>query len=555
MATSVLSSPGLDSVHNEEQKQESQAFAASLISGLTVIALIVHGFHPFAEDGGLYLAGVKSILDPSLYSSGPEFVQGHLRFSLFAPSVAWLVRRSGMRLEAGLLLIHLASIWLTLAAAWMLASRCFSSVRQRTGAVVLLAVWLTLPIAGTSLMLMDPYVTARSISTPLTLLALVWALDFLHSTRWGSRWNWFSLVLTVSALMVAAMVHPLMAAYGFGCVLALSATLPERPTSRAAAVFALGAAAVIVAVILQTVAQPESPDYHTVAMSRYYWFLSEWHWYELAGAIAPLAILTMFSWPERYREDNARSTLAQMGLTAGTIALVVAAAFARIGSATHLVARLQPMRIFQQIYIVMILLLGGTLARWMGKRPLRWVGAFGLLAVVMFFAERQTFPSSEHIEMTEAGEQAANGWVQAFEWIKKNTPKNAVFALDADYITKPGEDAQSFRAIAERSALPDYSKDGGEAAITPALTEEWKAGQEAQTKLSERSDSDRLATLTPKGVGWMVLEKAATTAFVCDYANATVKVCRLPNSNSADGVRLSLRIQPALQPQPLQALR
>ncbi len=555
MATSVLSSPYLDPVHNEEPKRENRAYAASLITGLTVLAFIVHGFHPFAEDGGLYLAGVKSVLDPSLYSSSAEFVQGHLRFSLFAPSVAWLVRSSGMRLEAVLLLIHLASIWLTLAAAWMLASRCFSSVRQRTGAVSLLAVWLTLPIAGTSLMLMDPYVTARSISTPLTLLALVWTLDFLHSARWGTRWNWISLLLTVLALLVSTMAHPLMAAYGFGCVLALSATLPERPTSRAAAVFALGAAAVIVAVALQTVALPESPDYHSVAMSRYYWFLSQWHWYELVGVVAPLAILTIFSWPERSREGKARWALARMGLTAGTIALAVAAFFARVGSATHLVARLQPMRIFQQIYVVMILLLGGTLARWMGKRPLRWAGTFGLLAVVMFFAERQTFPSSEHIEMTEAGEQAANGWVQAFEWIKKNTPKNAVFALDADYITKPGEDAQSFRAIAERTALPDYSKDGGEAAITPALTEEWKAGQEAQTKLSERSDADRLAKLTPKGVEWIVLEKGATTAFVCDYANATVKVCRLPNRNSTDGVRLSLRNQPTLQPQPLQALR
>jgi len=200
----------------------------------------------------------------------------------------------------------------------------------------------------------------------------------------------------------------------------------------------------------------------------------------------------------------------------------------------------------------MILFVGGALARWMGKRTLRWVGTFGLLAVLMFFVERETFPSSEHIEMTEAGEQAVNGWVQAFEWIRKNTPKNALFALDADYITKPGEDAQSFRAISERSALPDYSKDGGEAAITPALTEEWKAGQEAQAKLSERSDSDRLATLTPKGVEWVVLERGATTAFACDYANATVKVCRLPNRNSADGVRLSLH-QPALQP--LQAPR
>jgi hypothetical protein len=327
----------------------------------------------------------------------------------------------------------------------------------------------------------------------------------------------------------------------------------ERRMARAGAALMMGAAAFIVAAVLQTVAQPESLTYQTVAMSRAYWFLSQWHWYELAGAFAPLAILGVVAW--RQHGDTDHSKLAQMGMTAGSVALTVTAVFARVGSATHLVARLQPMRVFQLIYIVMILFLGATLSKWLGRRTLRWAGVFGALCAVMFFAERSTFPSSGHIELAETGEAPANGWVQAFVWIRANTPKNAMFALDADYITKPGEDAQSFRAIAERSALPDYSKDGGEAAITPALTEEWKAGQEAQTGLSERSDADRVAALAPKGVEWVVLKNNAVTSFACDYSNAAVKVCRLPNSNSTDGIRLSLRRQPTLQSHPLQEMR
>ena len=101
-------------------------------------------------------------------------------------------------------------------------------------------------------------------------------------------------------------------------------------------------------------------------------------------------------------------------------------------------------------------------------------------------------------------------------------------ALDSDYITKSGEDAQSFRAIAERSALPDYSKDGGEASITPELTSAWVEGQVAQSGLSNSTDARRIAALKPLGVGWVVLERSAATAFVCDYANEAVKVCRLP---------------------------
>ncbi len=64
-----------------------------------------------------------------------------------------------------------------------------------------------------------------------------------------------------------------------------------------------------------------------------------------------------------------------------------------------------------------------------------------------------------------------------------NTPKDAMFALDAQYITKPGEDAESFRAIAERSALPDFSKDGGVVTNKPELAVEWLEGQVAQSRI------------------------------------------------------------------------
>jgi hypothetical protein len=215
-----------------------------------------------------------------------------------------------------------------------------------------------------------------------------------------------------------------------------------------------------------------------------------------------------------------------MCITAGTASVVVALLFARPDSASLIVARLQPLRIFQIIYTVMILFVGAQLSLWLGRKKLQWAATFGVLATIMFFAECQTFPSSHHIELPS--EQQKNSWVQAFEWIRNNTPKDDLFALDSDYITKPGEDAQSFRAIAERSALPDYSKDGGEAAITPSLTSAWKMGQTLQFRLSERSDQDRIATLAPAGVDWMVLTKDANTSLPCAYANGAVKVCHLP---------------------------
>jgi len=514
-----------------------------MVTALTFFTLLVHGYHPYAEDGGVYLPEIKRLLDPALYPQGAEFVVGHLRYSLFAPTIAGLVRESHFSVETVLLLVHLATFWTTLFAAWLLAARCYASREARGGAVALLAVWMTLPIAGTSLMLMDPYVTARSLSTPCALLALVGALEFLlpkfeiDEEETGPRWR--GLALCFGALAGAGVMHPLMAAYALGSVLLLGAVLSRSLFVRVWGTVGLSLAGVAMAAGLHLSAPPESEIYQRVVLTRDYWFLSQWHWYELIGLIAPVAILSVIALGKRRESNAARVGLARMAVAAGLTAIVVALMFARTGLATHLVARMQPLRIFQLVYVVMILALGAGLAeRVLRRRQTRWILAFSLLAGVMVAAERRTFPASRHLELPKAltwggsTDQGSTGGgnlcEQAFAWISRNTPKDAVFALDAEYITEPGEDAQSFRAIAERSVLPDYSKDGGVVTNKPELAAAWLQGQVAQAELSTEPDARRLAALRPLGVTWVVLERDAVTRFVCEYANEAVKVCRLP---------------------------
>lgn len=501
-------------------------FASGLVTLLTVIALAVHGYHPYAEDGGLYMAEIKRLLDPGLYPHGTEFVTGHLHFSLFAPMVAWSARRSHMSLEMVLLLFYIASLWGTLFAGWLLAARCYLRRELRAGAVALLAMWITLPVAGTSLMLMDPYVTARSLSTPCVLLALAGVLETFSVDELG-RMRWRGLVLCCVALSVAAAIHPLMAAYGLGCALVLTCVLSPIRLVRVWGVVGLCLTALGIAAIVQALAPRESAAYHHVAMTRYYWFPGNWHLYEQFGLAAPLIILGMIGL-RKSRGRVARVALARMATICGVVAVVVAVLFARQGLATHMVARLQPLRMFQVVYVVMILIVGAAMAEWvLQRRPWRWGAVFALLAGVMLCAERQTFPNSAHLELPWTA--PVNGWEQAFVWISRNTPKDAFFALDAHYITSSGEDAQSFRAIAERSMLPDYSKDGGEASITPDLTTEWITGEQAQTDLDRESDARRIAVLRPLGVTWVVLGRHSRTGFSCAYKNDAVKVCRLPD--------------------------
>jgi hypothetical protein len=511
------------------------------VTALTLLAVAVHGYHPYAEDGGLYLPEIKRLLRPELYPQGAEFVVGHLRFSIFAPVMAGLTRWSHLPVEMVLLVVHLASFWTTLFAAWVLAARCYKSREARCGGVALLAVWMTLPVAGTSLMLMDPYVTARSFSTPFSLLALVGVLEFLLPRDGAGLVGWTAsqvrgLMLCCGALAGAGAMHPLMGAYALGCVMVLGCAMSSIRQVRVWATMGLCCAAVAVAGAVQMSGVPESKAYLSVVLTRDYWFLSEWHWYELMGLVAPLAILGVIAFrprglSRREGDDAVRVGLARMAVVSGVMAVTVAALFARVGLATHSVARLQPLRIFQLVYVVMILVVGAGLGeRVLRRSAARWVLAFSLLAGVMMFAERKTYPESARVELSGAMRWSApeNPWEQAFVWISRNTPEDALFALDSHYINLPGEDAQGFRAIAERSVLPDYSKDGGVVANKPALTGEWMQGVAAQAGLNTENDAARMEALRPLGVGWVVLDRGAATGFRCDYANGVVKVCRLP---------------------------
>ncbi len=61
---------------------------SGLFAALTIATLLVHGYHPLAEDGGLYVAGVELTLNRSLFPHFTEFVSEHMHYSIFAPVVA-----------------------------------------------------------------------------------------------------------------------------------------------------------------------------------------------------------------------------------------------------------------------------------------------------------------------------------------------------------------------------------------------------------------------------------------------------------------------------------
>lgn len=518
----------LQSVPSQQALRSDWRRGAAICAVLTAAALAVHGYHPFVEDGGVYITGIRHLLHPELYPYWSGFATAHLRYELFAPMVAALVRITGLTLMATMLALYLAGIWATLFAGWLLAARCTSSLEARCGAVSLLALTLTIPAAGTSLIVMDPYVTARTISTPCTLFAILAALYALDSARAGSPRAWWNVALCGACVAFAALAHPLMAAYAFGCVLLLLAGSSENPRTRRIATGAVCLASFAAAAVLAWISPKMSPDYVQVALTRNYWFVATWHSYEQFGLVAPLILLYWLARKATEPGSSAARNVARMAVAAGATAIIIALAFARVSDAGSLVARLQPLRIYQTIYVLMLLAVGAFLGeRVLRRSTWRWAALFCVVGSLFYFVQQQTFPSSAHVEFP--GRPPANPWEQGFLWIRSHTPVQARFALDADYITAPREDSQNFRAEAERSALPDYAKDGGIASIAPDLTPAWEQGERLQQNLDRGVGPAQIARLRSAGVDWVVLAAKTPTSFPCQYTNTAMKVCALPH--------------------------
>lgn len=502
-----------------------------LIGALTLATFFAQGYHPLAEDGGLYVAGVEFTLHPQLFPHYTQFVSEHLRFSIFAPLLAGLIRVTHLPMLYIILLVDLATIALMLAGAKALLRRLFSSDRAQLAGVAMLAALLTIPIAGTSLLLMDPYVTARSFSTPLTVWAIAFALD-----RWD-RGHTRSFAACIIALAVAAAFHPLMGGYAVGLVIVIRIL---RSSKRLALLLTLAALTLIGTAILQAHALADSPAVALASKSRYYWFLSQWHWYEIFGLIGPFLILLAQLRFNRARLLQPGATLCVAAMLYGAFAILLTALFAHESDPSHIVARLQPLRVFLSIYILMVLLLGAGLEQVIDHvfarlatsqlrrcSPLAVILIIVLAAFAMYTSQREQFAASSHIELPWRMQQNPNAWVRAFLWCRDNTPVDALFALDAHYITTHGEDAQTFRAIAQRSALPDFSKDGGEASITPRLAGTWRTAFTAQRHLSSLDERTLRSRLAPFGVTWVVLQSSSPAALECPYDNGKIKVCTL----------------------------
>jgi len=356
-------------------------------------------------------------------------------------------------------------------------------------------------VAGTALYIIDQYVNPRNLAAFPAIFAIVKVLDrkYLQAGLF---------------LAIAAAIHPFMSMFAvFYCLLLVIGREFGSPLAWLGAGLPFGINL-----------DPPSQAYHLAAASHPFHYITRWHWYEWLGAIAPLVILWWFSRIARRRGGRDLQLMCRT-LIVYELIFLPAAVLLSVPTRLEALARLQPMRCLYLLYILMLLFAGGFLGEYVLKnRVWRWLLFFLPLCTGMFVAQRMLFPADAPIELP--GSESRNSWVNAFQWIRGNTPVDGIFAIDPDYMRIAGEDEQGFRAIAQRSRLAD-ARDSGQVSMFPALAEEWLRQVQAQANWRNLQVQDFRRLQAEYGVSWLVLQPPALAGLDCPYRNAAVVVCRL----------------------------
>jgi len=490
---------------------------------LTAFGFVVMGYHPGLEDDAFYLAAVKRDLNPSLFPHDSEFFTLQFQATIFDKLIAFSVRLTHLPLPWVELLWQFAAIFFILHGCWRIARRCFSLPEAQWAATAMIAALLTLPVTGIAINLADQYLHPRALATAAIVAALVAVID----SRDNARRLWLAGVL----LAVAFINHALMTVFGISlCAFlfwSLRAPEPRRPPPLPMA------AAVLIP--LGWMFEPASDAWRKAAATRSFYLLARWEWYEWLGLFAPLVLLFVcrrFLRSGRLAGGPALLPLVSALLYYGAFQTVVGLAV-MLPPGLERMRPFEPMRYLHLLYLFFFLLAGGFLGSYvLGRRVYRWALLFLPLSAGMFYAQRQMYSSSRHVELPFVASD--NGWLQAFAWIRQSTPVDARFAIDPHYETLEREDYHGFRALAERSVLADYEKDGGMACRVPRLAPRWLKEVTAGSGWRNFQVQDFERLKSEFGVNWIILSRtdklfsAGQAGFMtCPYENQQVRVCRL----------------------------
>lgn len=486
----------------------SRKFKFLLLLTFSLLAFLVMGYHPGTEDDGVYLTAVKSDLNPTLYPHDSDFFRLQLQATLFDRWIAGFVRFTHIPLATTELIFQFASIVAILAACWSIAQALFDDERVQWAGVALVAAMLTLPVSGTAIYLADQHLHPRNMASALVLLAVS---RILRDKLWQA----------VPLLLVSFVLHPIMALLGISfCFFLTMAQLDPVHAWLRSLRDALASA-----VPLGWIFESPTPSWHRALETRTYMFLYRWTWYEWLGAIGPL-VLFWILWRVSLKRGEEKLARFAVAIFAYGVVHQVASMIVLASPALVRITPMQPMRFLHLVYLFMVLIGGCLLGKYLLKgSTLRWAAFLMVSCFGMFVSQRELFASTPHFEFPDT--PPSNPWIEAFGWIRSNTPADAYFALDPKYLSIPGEDYHSFRALAERSQLADLIKDTAVVTQVPELASDWKRQTEATAGWQNFDLADFQRLRAEFGVDWVLVKNPKPAGLDCKWQNQTLSVCRI----------------------------
>jgi len=469
-----------------------------LLLGMTGAAVAVHGYHRGIEDMAVYLPAIKKLLNPALYPYDAAFFLLYIRLTVFHSIVAAATRVTYIPTDWMIFLLHVSSVFLFLCGCLAVIRKCIAEEVAQWAGVALVAALLTMPVTGTALFIVDQHLAPRTLASAFLLFATV---AVLNGQPRALLW-----------VVLAGLFHPTITAYGIVHLVVLGMpSIGARPAMFLPAL---------------PMSEPANPIWREMMSHRHFQYPLQWTWYEWLGVGGPIVLLLTYA---RLGRRNSMPMLERVctRFVLSTSVGVLAAVISTSCFPSQTWERLEPMRILHLTYVLFVLISGALIGKYiLRKQWIRWLALFLPISLGMFYAQRQEFPGDRHVELP--GVASHNPWIEAFEWVRENTPQNALFALDPEYMKKPGEDFRGFRGIAERSALADNVKDNSVVEVFPDLAYQWKLELAGREKWSSLRLDDFERMKKKFGVQWVILEQPGVAGMPCPYANRGVMVCRIP---------------------------
>jgi len=418
--------------------------------------------------------------------------------TVFHSIVAAATRVTYIPTDWMIFLLHVSSVFLFLCGCLAVIRKCIAEEVAQWAGVALVAALLTMPVTGTALFIVDQHLAPRTLASAFLLFATV---AVLNGQPRALLW-----------VVLAGLFHPTITAYGIVHLVVLGMpSIGARPAMFLPAL---------------PMSEPANPIWREMMSHRHFQYPLQWTWYEWLGVGGPIVLLLTYA---RLGRRNSMPMLERVctRFVLSTSVGVLAAVISTSCFPSQTWERLEPMRILHLTYVLFVLISGALIGKYiLRKQWIRWLALFLPISLGMFYAQRQEFPGDRHVELP--GVASHNPWIEAFEWVRENTPQNALFALDPEYMKKPGEDFRGFRGIAERSALADNVKDNSVVEVFPDLAYQWKLELAGREKWSSLGLDDFEWMKKKFGVGWVILEQPGVAGMPCPYVNSGVMVCRIP---------------------------